>query len=399
MRRLLIISVMITLCLGISSPALSQSQIEIITLQVESIFGEQINIEAQFTTGTPIKTVQVFLQPESLPPNAMGKSTFNPPDTIHYTLDLRAHPLQVFSQVDYWFQFELENGDLITSETFHFKYIDNRFEWQSLSTDEFEIYWYQGDLDFGKQVLNLAYDGLAHIREYVQVPQPEKVTFYIYASAAEMQETLLIGGQAADQIAGHANSNLGVIVVSIPPGPSQTLEIKRQLPHELSHVLLFRKLGNGYANLPQWLNEGLASTAELFPNPDYPILLNRAYEREVLLPIAQLCDRFPSDAANFQLAYAQAAAFTWYLQGMYGNEKMEALLAAYADGLDCQHGVSQVFDATLTQLERDWRQNEFQENLFLAVLSETAPWLVLLAAILAPTLILYFGGRIKRENS
>jgi hypothetical protein len=223
--------------------------------------------------------------------------------------------------------------------------------------------------------------------------------FYIYASAAEMQDTLLIGDQAADQIAGHANSILGVIVVSIPPGPSQTLEIKRQIPHELSHVLLFRKLGNGYANLPQWLNEGLASTAELFPNPDYPILLDRAYDREVLLPIAQLCDRFPSDAANFQLAYAQAASFTWYLQGMYGNETMEALLAAYADGLDCQHGVSKIFDVTLTQLERDWRQNEFQENPFLAVLSESAPWLVLLAAILAPTIILYLGGRIKRENS
>lgn len=399
MRRLIIFLVMIALGLGVSTRARGQSQIEVVILRVQSTFGEQISIEAQATSEVPIKNVQVFIQSESETPSAVGETIFNPPNQILYSLDLREHPLQVFSRIAYWFQIELENGDLITSETFYLDYTDNRFEWQSLATDEFEIYWHQGDSDFGKQVLNIAYDGLTRIREVVQVPQPEKVAFYIYASAADMQETLLIASQVTEQIAGHAASDLGMIVASIPPGPAQTLEIKRQIPHELAHVLLYQKLGNGYANLPQWLSEGLASTAELFPNPDYPILLNKAYEREALLSIAQLCDRFPTDAANFQLAYAQAASFTWFLQNAYGNEKMEALLTAYADGLDCDHGVTQVFNASLTELERDWRQNEFQENLFLALLQEMAPWLVLLSAMMMPMMILFFGGRKKGKKS
>jgi len=398
MRRISIYLAMIALCLGISSPARGQGRIEVVILQLDFTFGEQISIEAEVASELPIKSVQVFLQPETGNPSADGEITFTPPNQILYTLDLSDHPLDVFSQINYWFKIELENGEFITSETFHFDYTDNRFEWQSLSTDEFEIFWYRGGDDFGKQVINTAYDGLARIREYLQVPQSKKVTFYIYASTAEMQETLQITNQVAEQIAGHANSDLGVITASIPPGPSQTLEIKRQIPHELSHVLLYQKLGNGYVNLPKWLNEGLASRAELFPNPNYAILLRRAYEREALLTIAHLCDRFPTDAANFQLAYAQAASFTEFLQGKYGNDKMEALLTAYGDGLECQHVVEQVFNATLMELERDWRQYEFQENLLLATLQEMTPWLVLLGAILTPMVILFFGGRVQRKR-
>ncbi len=399
MRRFSLIFLMIILVLGVFSLVRGQSQIQVNVLDIESTFGEQISIKAELSSEIPIKNVQVFIQPDKLASSVIGETIFIPPDQIHYTLDLSVNPLQVFSQINFWFQIELDNGDLITSETFHFDYIDTRFDWQSLNTDEFEIYWYQGNSDFGEQVLSIAYDGLERIREFVQVPQPEKIRFFIYASASEMQDTLSVAGAVSDLIAGHANSTLGVIVVSIPPDASQTLEIKRQIPHELSHVLLYQKLGNGYANLPQWLNEGLASAAELFPNPNYPILLNRAYERDALIPIAQLCNRFPSDAANFQLAYAQAASFTWYLQGMYGYEKMEALLASYADGLDCEQGIAQVYGDTLSYLERGWRQNEFQENPFLALLNEIGPWLILLGVILTPIFILFFGGRRKKENS
>ncbi|MBG7609983.1 MAG: hypothetical protein IZT55_03865 [Anaerolineae bacterium] len=397
MRRFFfLIFVLITLSLGAGSLARGQSQIEVNILQVESIFGEQISMQAEFISENPIVGVQVFIQSLSLAPSLIDQTSFISPNQIHFTIDLNDHPIQVFSQIDYWFQFELENGDFLTSEIFNFDYTDNRFEWQSLITDEFEIFWYQGDQDFGELVLSVTYEGLARIREIVQVPQPEKVKFYIYASSEELQKTLRDAGELTNQIAGHSNSILGVIVVSIPPDTSQILEIKRQIPHELSHILLYKKLGNGYVNLPQWLSEGVASAAELLPNPNYPILLNRAYDRDALIAISELCIHFPSDAANYQLAYAQAASFTWFLHDLYGSEKMESLLASYAAGLDCGQGVSQVYASSLSQLEQSWRQNQFHENPILALLIEIAPWLILLAAILVPIIILSLGGRTKK---
>ena len=74
-------------------------------------------------------------------------------------------------------------------------------------------------------------------------------------------------------VAGHANPDLGVVLVSIAPGENQSMEMERQIPHELAHVLLYRLTGPAYANLPNWLTEGIASQVEGYPNADYTQVL------------------------------------------------------------------------------------------------------------------------------
>ncbi|MFH1633707.1 MAG: peptidase MA family metallohydrolase, partial [Chloroflexota bacterium] len=282
------------------------------------------------------------------------------------------------------------------SEPHPYFYDDNRFDWQALKTDEFLIYWHEVDSGFGQNILNAAYEGLQRIQSHVTVPQPEGVAIYVYANVMELQEILLFSGQSAAWVAGHADPDLGVIMVSLPLGPDQNLEIKRQIPHELTHVLLYQKLGTGYDSLPQWLNEGLASTAELFPNPDYQVLLDKAYERGSLIPISDLCYRFPMDAANFQLSYAESTAFTRYLQQTYGKAAMEDLIQAYADGLGCAQGTEAAVGIPLTELEADWRQAMFNENAAFNALMEFAPWMLLLMAVLAAPVGLMILGARKR---
>jgi hypothetical protein len=190
---------------------------------------------------------------------------------------------------------------------------------------------------------------------------------------------------------------LGLTLISIPPWYDYKLEIQRQVPHELLHILLYQKLGEGYAHLPRWLNEGLASTAEISPNSDYLVLLEKAYQRDVLIPISQLCESFPSDAANFQLAYAEAASFTWYLQAEYGNPGIEALLSAYADNLSCERGVEVALESNLFELEREWRRATFNENLWLFTLQGLAPWLVVFGFVLLAPVGMIVSSSIKRQ--
>ena len=71
------------------------------------------------------------------------------------------------------------------------------------------------------------------------------------------------------------------------------------IPHELAHVMLYRNVGEGYASLPVWLSEGIASLAELYPNPDYDQALSIASQNGSLLSIEELCDTFPLDSYNF----------------------------------------------------------------------------------------------------
>ena len=166
--------------------------------------------------------------------------------------------------------------------------------------------------------------------------------------------------------------------------------MERQIPHELMHILLYEKLGPAYVNLPSWLNEGLASVAELYPNPDSLILLASRQEKDTLLPITSLCNAFPRDAADAYLAYAEAASFTRFIQLQYGSILLDQIVRQYADGLDCERGIEIALGKTLSQVEREWQREALGDDPWITALKDLAPWLVLLVAVLFVPVALVF---------
>jgi len=397
-RRLIFLTLLASLVFTISHPARAEAKVQIDDVTMTHIFGERLEVQATLESNVPVKDVQIIIQSEDDTIIAAEPVSFNAKGKIRYTLDLDEKPIRSFARISIWFEIDLEDGTSLTSAVTTHVYDDNRFEWQNLQSDEFTVYWYQEDPELGGKILNAAYEGLARIRNQIEVPQPEAIEIYAYASVVDMQDTLMFSGGSSYWIAGHADSALGVIVVSLPPGPEQTLEIRRQIPHELVHILLYQKLGPASINLPRWLTEGLASAAELFPNPDYQLLLDKAYQRETLIPLHNLCASFPSDAANFQLSYAQAYAFTWYLQQTYGKDKIEALIQAYASGKGCDQGVQDVYGAPLSRMETDWRQVMFNENRITNLLVESLPLIVVCAFVFVAPIGLMFMGTGKRRR-
>lgn len=363
-------------------PTIAQAKTPSVDLVVTHIFGKQIDIQADFQSDLQIQSIKIMIQANDGDIIAAEALSLSPGGQVRYSLDLVQQPIRAFSALSIWFEIDYKDGSSLTTEATNYLYDDNRFDWQDLHSNEFSVYWYQDDPDLGQAIINVAYEGLERIQNQVDVPSPQGIVIYAYASVVDMQETLMFSGGASYWVAGHADSDLGVIVVSLPPGPEQTMEIKRQIPHELVHVLLHRKMGSGYSNLPRWVNEGLASTAELFPNPDYQLLLDKAYERESLIPIKDLCASFPIDAANFQLSYAESYAFTWYLQQTYGKEKIEKLLQSYGSGLNCESGALAAFDVPLSKLEADWRAAMFNENIILNLWQDNLAWVILFGVVL-----------------
>jgi hypothetical protein len=379
------------LCLGFSNPAHGEQEIQFSTPEVGYRFGEQLTIETDYQSEASIETIEVILQPDTGAVFSGGEIGLEN-DQITFRLDLSQNPLPAFAAIEYWYRGTLNDGSNFASQHFEFTYRDDRFEWQSLSTEQFEIHWYGRDEGFGNAVLAAAEEGLENIEKMVEVPKPEGLGFYVYASSQDLQSALQSSSKSSAWIAGHADPSLGHSLVSIPTNTSQVLEVKRQIPHELTHLLLYQKLGEGYANLPRWLNEGLATNAEISPDPNYPVLLQRGYERDVLLPLASLCESFPNDAANFQLAYVQAASFTRYLQTKFDTEGIEDLLRAYGQGVSCQEGIVTALGKSLFELEREWRQEQFDESAILSAFQNLWPWLLILVLILGSTLSLAFVG-------
>jgi hypothetical protein len=353
---------------------------------VEYIFAKEITFQARIQLDQRVKSIEIFISPQGETDTPHFPMDLTSDNEASYTYPIDQNSLRAFSKVEFRYRIELQNGQIIDTPSEYFNYIDNRQEWFSLQEGPFQANWYEGNVQLGQRVLDVAQSGLQRVESLLSVPPlNETVNIYIYPSTKEMQSVLKDG---QNWVAGHADPDLGVMVVALPEGPEQRLLTEQRVPHELMHVMLYHKLGPNYANLPTWLSEGLASTAELYPNPDYQLLINNAYQKDNLIPFSSLCNGFPRDASNALLAYAQSASFTRYLHGEFGSNGIDALVTAYANGLTCERGVEVATGLSLTQLERQWREQTFSENTQLTAINNLMPWIVLLVVVLGAPLSL-----------
>jgi hypothetical protein len=344
-------------------------------------FGKEVIFQTTIQPYEGIRDVYLFIQPEGQ--NARSESiTPNENGEVIYSYDAAATPLRPFANTDYWFQATLETDEVVESQKYSFFYEDNRFEWQRLEENGFQINWQGKDASFGQAVLDIAEQSLEIASNYVPAEPPELLKIYVYENASDVQTALNLG-QFKSWVAGHASPDLATVLISVPEGPSQQLELERQIPHEITHILQYQLMGPNYRNAPMWLLEGTASLSELYPNPDYQRVLERAVEEESLIKLEQLCVAFPPEASRAFLAYAQSESFTRFLFTNYGSTGLEALMKSYENGLGCTEGFANTFRHSLTQEEYRWHQ-QLGINTGLLVMQNIAPYALVLALVLVP---------------
>ena len=104
-----------------------------------------------------------------------------------------------------------------------------------------------------------------------------------------------------------------------------------------------------------------------------------AVSDQTLLPLADLCHTFPTDAQQTILAYAESDAFMRYLQATYGDEVVGRLIAAYGDGADCDSGIKRALGVSLAEAEADWLHASEPQSPLATAWKESRLWLLLLA--------------------
>lgn len=196
---------------------------------------------------------------------------------------------------------------------------------------------------------------------------------------------------------GHASPDLQVALVVIPPGPEQKLEMEKNIPHELAHILTYDLMNGQDSRLPAWLSEGIATQAEIASDPDYTHALANASAQAVLIPINDLCGAFPADKGQNTLAYAESQSFTRYIVEKYGQSGLIAMTTAFGDGLNCAQGLQQALGKSLPQVEQEWHNDALGENPGQTAFYKLFPYLATLLVLLTVSLVSAFS--IKRSSN
>jgi len=321
---------------------------------VEYEFGHDLRFVAEIRSESPILRATVFYRTSTASTThyAFAELTQSSPVLAEVHLDLASAGFQPFSVIDYWWQLDFSETESYTSPLQRFTYRDNRFAWQFLQDQSITVFWSSGDVGFGQTVADVARVSLETISTDLALPLPSELSIYVYPSQLELQGALALGGQ--DWIGGHAIPELGVLLLSLPTEDRAPLSLANSVPHEMTHLMLYQRMGDSYNNLPGWLNEGLAVMQQEYQEPAYELALSEALDNNRLLPLESLCAAFPYDREEALLAYAESHGFVRHLHDVYGIGAIVRLLDTYQEGASCTGGVQRVFNRSLDDLQEDW---------------------------------------------
>ncbi len=355
-------------------------------------YGQTLTVTLELPAGEEAPEATLYLQVN----NAATSSHVVPmtDGTAIYERDLQKEPLPPYAVISYWWSYDSARGQALTDKRI-FRYIDNRYDWQTISEGDISVHWITGERNWVSQAVVIARDSREEIAEALQAEVQTLTHIYIYPSESDLVSALQLSGH--NWVEGVTYPALGVILIAVPPNADGILLMQRTIPHELTHQILYDLLGQqGYLALPAWLNEGLATHFERQPDPDLALALQTAQREGQLIPIDQLCFPFPEAPEQARLAYAESQSLLAYLEATSGWSSIRALLAAYRDGLACDSGVQHALHISLSQLERDWQAwlksggamaTSPSWRTLAATLNNSAPWLVLTAIVLLPALM------------
>jgi len=362
-------------------------------------FGSTITFAAKIKAPIAIKQVSLLFRGVTEEITRVETVQVAADGSVSFTYDASLNVLPPFSWVVFWFQATLADDKTYTSSPITFPYNDNRFPWREMTRANVTVHWYAGEDSFGAAALDAAGAGLLGMNEFIPLTLTNPINIYIYSNITDLQNTLALGGE--EWTGGHANPELGVVLVSIAPGQNQSIELETKIPHELTHVMMYRSLGKAYASQPVWLLEGAAAMMEIYPDPEYKRALDNASQKDNLLSFEDLCASFPADAGNAYLAYAQSQSFVSYIRETYGTSGLARLTKAYSDGLNCELGATNALGTPLSQLDTRWRESVLGQNVNGVAARNLSPFILLMLLVLVVPLwgaIDLLRQRRKRAN-
>jgi hypothetical protein len=243
------------------------------------------------------------------------------------------------------------SGKEYISDTQTAAWLDDIHDWQTITSGDLNLHWYQGDQAFAQDLLEAAQGGLEFNETQSGLEADAPIDIYIYANSTDMQDAILY---EASWTGGQAFPEYDIVILGI--SKSDLDWGRTAIVHELTHVLVGHLTFTCLGDVPTWLNEGLAVYAEGELDPLSQAQLDQAIQDNTLLSVRSLSGGFSEVTSKAFLSYSQSYSLVNFLIETYGQDKMTALLIALRDGNPIDDALIQVYGFGLDGLEDEWRE-------------------------------------------
>lgn len=344
---------------------------------VHYVFGQRVTFHLEASSPSPITHAVIAYRTADNQGTSVFSLSFNPAPqvSLDHVHEISRGYLKPFVTIEYWWSLENEAGQQVNTPLQRFTYEDHRFGWHTASGPNAVVHWYAGDAAYAQAALDIATRSLARIGQELNTALPSPLHLYLYASTEDLQGALL--PRQREWIGGEAFPELNALLIAVPTEGGYTLFMRRIIPHEITHILLYHATAGATARVPPWLSEGLATFNEELPDPDAALMLQGALKENSLIPLDSLCGTFPSDAEQARLAYVQSASLVRFVRDFYGEQAIAGLVSAHANGMSCRGAVDRVLGLSLEQLDSRWQAYVGVQTPQAALWRAIAPWLLL----------------------
>jgi hypothetical protein len=245
------------------------------------------------------------------------------------------------------------SGNITTTDEQSHTFVDDRFDWQTVTAPNIRLHWYEGD-DVGPILLDAAVAGLDQLQSEMGITLDSEVQLFIYGESGDMRDAVLYIQEWAG---GVAFSDYNIILIGVPPRIAESWG-RPTVRHELAHLVIgqFGRSCVG-GSRPTWLNEGLAVIAEGEPSETIQEDLANASTVNSFEPIRSLNGAFSSHGPEAGIAYSQSYSVVKFLLDSYGQEQMQDLLLTLAQGTGYDEALEAVYGFNVDGLEQAWRKS------------------------------------------
>lgn len=228
------------------------------------------------------------------------------------------------------------------------------YDWRSVTSDHFQVYFDKGQDSLGLRVLDLAEKAHAFLATRMGHPLSHRVPIIVYGSHNDFAQTN-VTPELIDEATGGFTELLRNRVVL--PFAGSYEDLRHVVVHELTHAVMFDQLYGGSASamlahqtffsVPLWFAEGLAEYNSLGMESNAEMFL-RDGTLEGYLP--------PLEYSGGYIVYKQGQSALSYLVDRYGEDRLRDILRRTRQMHSFERAFQRSVGMTVGKFDQQWRE-------------------------------------------